>query len=1078
METRLHGEAERLAALHDLQILDTPHEEHFDAVCRTAERLFGVRAAYVSLIDADRLWLKTGCALVPSELPREATLCHHTIQTDAVLVAPDLRRDPRFRDMALIREGTLGFYAGAPLILADGIRVGALCLIDVEPRAFSEADAAALADLACIVVAHLRLHRANVRHRTEVEARIAHEATITEQAAEIARREGVQANANRLLTMAEQLAHVGHWRVDLADGQPVWSEGLYRITGRDPGSAPPHLSVFSELYHPDERAGLVALVGDAIAGGADFEFEARILRTDGTYRNVIVRGTCRRDGRGQPESLFGILIDVTERRRAEAELRRSDIRYRSLADTLPLLVWTMRSADGEATYANPCFEAYYGPLGTARAARIARNHPEDASAMEASWRRAVTTGEGFSGQWRLRRHDGAYRWHKLAMTPVHHPGEEGGAVEWLGTALDIDDIVTARIAEEEARDLLHIGLEAADAGTWDFDMRSGLSLLSPESLRMYGLPEAWETRGITTAEWTALLHPEDAPGAWEAVRRAIDTRTTYATEFRVGERWIYARGRTLFGADDQPYRMVGLHLDITERKSAEAALRAATEEAERASAAKSEFLAAMSHEIRTPLNGIIGYADLLLDEPNLGPEGRRRLELVQDSGTALLTIVNDILDFSKIEAGQLSLDPVPFALLPLIDSTVAIVRGSALKSGLRIEAHFDAALPHYVVGDAQRLRQVLLNLLNNAVKFTPSGSVALNVRHCGIGPAGERMRFEVTDTGIGIAPEHQKRLFKRFSQVDGSISRRFGGTGLGLAICRHLLTLMGGEIGVESREGAGSTFWFTLSLPRGEARPAEAPSLSGPVAPAREGVPLRILLVEDVLINQELARSVLEAQGFRVDVAGDGAEAVAAVEREAEAGTGYDLVLMDVQMPGMDGLAATRRIRSLASPARGVPIVAMTANVLPQQIAALREAGMDDHVGKPFRRADLFATIARWSGPGRGDDGAAAAAIDRTALATLEENIGPVRLQGLLSLLAGELGERFRPGETDRAQIAHDAHAMVSAAGVLGFTGLSVLCREIETAAGSGADLVVPLRRLETLRTATLAAIRELQAAA
>ncbi|WP_335645535.1 PAS domain-containing hybrid sensor histidine kinase/response regulator [Methylobacterium durans] len=410
------------------------------------------------------------------------------------------------------------------------------------------------------------------------------------------------------------------------------------------------------------------------------------------------------------------------------------------------------------------------------------------------------------------------------MTPVHHQGEEGAAVEWLGTALDIDDIVTARIAEEAAQDLLHIALEAADAGTWDWDMHAGVSVLSPESLRMYGLPDLGRARGLTTAEWTALLHPDDAPQAWDAIRRAIDTRTTYATEYRVGERWIYARGRTLFDAHDQPYRMVGLHLDITERRNAEAALRAATAEAERASAAKSEFLAAMSHEIRTPLNGILGYADLLLDEPNLSAESRRRLELVQDSGTALLTVVNDILDFSKIEAGQLTLDPVPFPLLPLIDSTVSIVRGGALKSGLRIEAHFDLALPHYVVGDPQRLRQVLLNLLNNAVKFTPAGSVALKVRHGGGGPAGESLRFEVTDTGIGIAPAHQGRLFKRFSQVDGSISRRFGGTGLGLVICRHIVTLMGGEIGVQSREGAGSTFWFTLTLPRSDAARARRPS--------------------------------------------------------------------------------------------------------------------------------------------------------------------------------------------------------------------------------------------------------------
>nr|WP_276592742.1 MULTISPECIES: ATP-binding protein [unclassified Methylobacterium] len=1091
--------------------MGTAPEPHFDAVCRAARRLFGVRTALVNFIDATELWPKTPCIELPGAIPRENGICDHTIRSDALLVVPDAQADPRFRDMpGVAAAGGFRFYAGLPLSLRPGLRIGTFCLIDPEPRAgLSDDEVAAFRDLAEIVLAHLRLTEANARRGREIERAAIREALIREQHREINARARAQEAANQQLTMAEQLASVGNWRVNLADGQPVWSASLYAITGRDPATPPPRLDAFAQLYHPDDRARLEAIVAEAIARRASFDFEARLLRPDDAIRHVVVRGVCREDQGAI--GLSGVLIDVTERRRAEDEVRRSELRYRGLAETLPLLVWTMGVGDGRATYANAQFQAFYGPIGPERAERLARNHPADADAMEAAWTRAIETGVGFSGQWRIQRRDGVYRWHKISLIPIRLDPADGAVLEWLGTALDVDDIVTARLAVEEARGLLGIALDAAEAGTWDWDMRTGLANLSPESARMHGLPETGLAHTITAADWTGLLHPGDVGDVWSEIRRAVETSTPYAAEFRVGERWLYARGRTVFGAEGQPQRMVGLHLDITERKAAEAALRVATRdaeaaraEAERASAAKSEFLAAMSHEIRTPLNGILGYADLLLDEGSLQNEDRRRLELIQSSGAALLTVVNDILDFSKIEAGELTLDPVGFPLVSTVDAAVSIVRGSAIRSGLAIEGRIDPALPDHVVGDPGRLRQVLLNLLNNAVKFTPAGSVTLTVQREGTGTApdgspGDVIRFAVTDTGIGIAPAQQDRLFKRFSQVDGSISRRFGGTGLGLAISRHLVTLMGGEIGVESREGQGSTFWFRLTLPRSAgaalghaARIEPAVGLGPPRTQAAAAAPsdpahLRLLLVEDVPLNQELACAVLESQGYTVEVAGDGAEAITAVAAAVAGGRPYDLVLMDVQMPRVDGLTATRRIRALAPPACDIPIVAMTANVLPAQIEELRASGMDDYVGKPFRRADLFATISRWTAPGarrpvraeetRRATQVDAAILDATVLTEMEASFGADRVGALLDLLANELSERFRPSETDRRQIAHDAHALVAAAGLLGFVGLSSLCREVEAAAHAGADLMPLIRRLEVQRATALRAIRQLRAA-
>jgi signal transduction histidine kinase/CheY-like chemotaxis protein len=390
--------------------------------------------------------------------------------------------------------------------------------------------------------------------------------------------------------------------------------------------------------------------------------------------------------------------------------------------------------------------------------------------------------------------------------------------------------------------------------------------------------------------------------------------------------------------------------DVSERERQAAELTRAKEAAEEAQAraelaneAKTDFLASMSHEIRTPLNGILGYADLLIASPGLDEVQRRSVERIQNAGEALLTVVDDVLDFSKIEAGQVALDPTPFSPKALAGDAVSIVSTVADRKGLPVRVELDPGLPAALLGDEARLRQILLNLLNNAVKFTREGSVTVRLVHGGTTPAGEVITVQVEDTGIGIPAEKQQRLFKRFSQVDGSIRREFGGTGLGLAISRQLVELMGGTIGVASTPG------------RAAAAPAPRPA--------------RILLAEDLDINQELARSVLEAVGHQVDVVADGTEAIVAVQARP-----YDVVLMDVQMPNLDGLAATRLIRALDHPARDVPIIAMTANVLPQQVSACRQAGMTDHIGKPFKRDELYAAIDRALGDERPAPVAAAAA--------------------------------------------------------------------------------------------------------
>jgi signal transduction histidine kinase/ActR/RegA family two-component response regulator len=383
----------------------------------------------------------------------------------------------------------------------------------------------------------------------------------------------------------------------------------------------------------------------------------------------------------------------------------------------------------------------------------------------------------------------------------------------------------------------------------------------------------------------------------------------------------------------------------------QAAARAAQARAQAASQAKSDFLATISHEIRTPLNSILGFAGLVADDPHLSVVNRRRLDLVARAGRSLAEIVGDLLDFAKVEAGRLDLTLAPTIPSALLRDAVAIIAPDAAAKGLALRAMFESSdegdVDASLALDETRLRQVLLNLLANALKFTREGEVTAKLI---AGPAPGQLRFEVIDTGIGIAPEVQERLFQRFSQGDSSISRAYGGTGLGLAISKALISRMDGEIGVESRLGEGARFWISLTAEAALA-PEPAPRPAPRTATDR---PARVLLVDDHPMNRELGKALLTIAGCEVVTADDGAEAVEAVQADD-----FDLVLMDVHMPRMDGLAAARAIRALPGPLAAIPIIALSADVLPEQITRCRAAGMDDHVAKPIRREDLIAAVAR-----------------------------------------------------------------------------------------------------------------------
>jgi Signal transduction histidine kinase len=482
-----------------------------------------------------------------------------------------------------------------------------------------------------------------------------------------------------------------------------------------------------------------------------------------------------------------------------------------------------------------------------------------------------------------------------------------------------------------------------------------------------------------------------------------------------------------------------------ERKAGERALTEARDRAELAAQAKSVFLATVGHEVRTPLNGILGMARLLLDTP-LDVKQRTFAETVVSSGELLLGLVNDILDFSRLEAEGLTLESVAFDIIDMVDELRLMMAPRAAEKGLTLGCRIADDVPAFVEGDPLRLRQVLLNLVGNAIKFTERGSVTISIELLDSLDDGRvALRFAVSDTGIGIPDAARADMFTEFSQADSSITRRFGGTGLGLAICKRLVTLMGGEIGYDSEAGEGSQFWFVVALASAEAAEPE----DVPVETRDDGPCCHVLLVDDNPVNREVASGLLQRHGHRVTSVEDGAAAVEAMRDGA-----FHLVLLDMHMPGMDGLETGRRIRALGKPAAQTPMWLLTANPLENDARLWRDAGFDGCLAKPFRVEEVVRILSHQghSAAATPETGPAAALVALPDLLADLKDLGRDRMRGFVQLFrttsAADLEQAGAHAEAgDLGQLASVVHRMASAAASLHLLALNERCRAIETLA-------------------------------
>ncbi|MEG3086007.1 PAS domain S-box protein [Sphingomonas sp. PB4P5] len=720
-------------------------------------------------------------------------------------------------------------------------------------------------------------------------------------------------------------------------------------------AAQAHGQPLDALFPPDVAARMIDDITEAMASAeAGHAMTPRtVSRHGGTFD---IRFVPLRNESGKIHRVFIGKRDISELKRAEQAAVQANVMMRAAGKIAHMGFCTYDLTTQQMTWSEQLWTILgFDPAKDAPTIEnlTSRRHPDDSAQATQVLADAIAIGaDDYESSYRVVLPDGATR-HVLTRGTIRR--ERGVAASIFGVMLDISAL---KKAEEKARESdLRYRLMAENSSDIivTSDLNGHTTFVSPSSEAITG----YTSEDRMGAQPGNITHPDDLDALRDTFRalwagatgKCVRWRAWHKTE----ERWVWLESSPALMRDPEsnaPTGYLDVIRDVTERKEQEDALTAARLTAEEAMHSKERFLANMSHELRTPLNSIIGFSRLLDQSTGLDAEDQRRVRMVHRAGVALHAVIDNVLDFSKLEADKLALVCTPFDVLAFFAGTTSLMEPQAAARDVVLNVHVDPAIPHRLVGDHGRLRQILLNLLSNAIKFTQYGSVTTNVLRLADEGGNARVRIEVVDTGGGISPDKIGTLFNRFAQANASVALHYGGTGLGLAISRQLVTLMGGEIGVSSEVGVGSTFWFELALPI--AGPTELGHDEHSV-PSLSLLGKRVLVVDDVDLNRELMLAMLSKYGCVVRLAENGVEALAAAAAEP-----FDMILMDCQMPVMDGFAATRALRAQTSAAATLPIVALTASAQPEHLARCREAGMDDHLTKPLDPAALEEVLQRY----------------------------------------------------------------------------------------------------------------------
>ena len=821
-------------------------------------------------------------------------------------------------------------------------------------------------------------------------------------------------------------------------------------------------STWQSLTHPEDLGTCEQSIARLREDSSAFvELENRYLHRSGKVVWARTRVSLVRDSMAAPQYFVAHIEDIGERKRAEEALQESEDRFRTMADGCPAIMW-VADARGEIWFVNRRCRDFFGATYEELEGRKWESlvHPEDGPDYLRRLQQAIEIQAPFRAEARFRRADGAWRW--LGSSAEPRFSRSGDFLGFVGLSPDITESREARRNLQESEEKFRQLAENSRQVFWMMNGEGTRNLyISPAYEEIWGRSRA--SFDQNPRSWMEAIEQADREKARVSFERQM-AGETIESEYRIrtpqgSQKWIRDRAFPIRDEAGQIIRVAGIAEDITERKQHEEEMIRAREGAEAANTAKSRFLANMSHEIRTPMNGILGMTQLLLDT-NLDHAQREYARMIETCGHGLLALINDILDLSRIEARKVDLDVAEFDLFGTIEDVMETLRSQAGRKNLNLSWHAQPETPRRLRGDAKRLRQVLLNLAANAVKFTERGTVTVGAGVDELAAGKPVLRFTISDTGIGIPGDLAPMLFSRFVQADDSATRKYGGTGLGLSISKQLVELMGGQIGFESQPGAGATLWFTAvlemasqaAIPPAE-KPREGVAQNDPKV--RKGA--RILVAEDNSINQTLIAAQLGKLGCKARLVANGVEAVAALLSDE-----YDLVLMDCQMPQMDGFEATRRIRE--SGRRELPIVAVTADAMTGDRERCLDAGMNDYISKPLQLSTLASVLAKWipaAAPPAADPAASEAAA-RKACGVFDEGellnrllydrpLAERVLQAFLtdapSLL---LKLEKRLSLSDAPGAALEAHTLKGAAGAVAAHDLCSLAFSMERAARDG----------------------------